>query len=67
MSKPDIYQQKWKIVKCRSKNCWCRLVVLPSYNSKTDLLDDCVILGGCVETELAKYIVKLHNKNLKGK
>jgi len=65
--KKSIYNQKWKVAKCNAENCWCRLIVLPSYDPKTSRLEDCVIDAGEVSAKLVKYIVKLHNDELKKK
>lgn len=59
------YKQKWKVIKCGVKDCGCRMIVLPSYNSKDDLLEDCIISAGDIGVKFARYISKLHNKELK--
>ncbi len=59
------YKQKWKVVKCGVKDCGCRMIVLPSYNSKKDKLEDCIILAGDIGVKFARYITKLHNAELK--
>lgn len=67
MSKKSVYNQKWKAVSCGVKDCWCRMIVLPSWSKEVDDLEDCVIAGGEVNAKMAKYITKLHNNKLKEK
>lgn len=62
--KKSIYKQFWKVAKCSTSGCWCRMIVLPSYDPHTDKLEDCVIKAGAVKIKLARYIVRLHNMRL---
>lgn len=59
------YKQKWKVIKCGVKDCGCRMIVLPSYNSKEDKLEDCIISAGDIGVNFARYVVKLHNAEIK--
>ena len=49
--------KKWEVTKCHVKKCWCRAIY-----TKDKL---CVIEGGNIGKEDAKYFVKLHNEYLK--
>ena len=47
------------------ESCWCRMVV-----PETEILDEIglpihVIKSASIDKELAEYIVKMHNNNLK--
>ena len=67
MPKKSIYKQKWRVVECgvTEYDCWCRMVVLPSWTKETDDMDDCVVPAGCLSKGVARYLVKLHNKVVK--
>jgi len=64
MARKSIYKQKWRVVECGSEDCWCRMVVTPSWARDNDVMEACIIGAGEIDTRLAKYIAKLHNKEL---
>ena len=64
----SVFKQEWKVVECGTQdNCWCRMIVLKSlkeYNE--DVNDNKVIIDpGWITKEFAKYVVKLHNAEIK--
>lgn len=56
----DLTKLPWKTEECGSPDCWCR-IILPE-NPVDD--QECVAPSGCVSTEVAEYIVRLHNERL---
>jgi hypothetical protein len=67
----DILESKWRFQKCTAKDCWCGLIIT---NDKIDFGIDkeppeqyFVAHAACLDKDIAKYIIKLHNKNLKEK
>lgn len=71
MSKnPNPINKKWKIAKCWSPDCWCRLIVV--YDAKQDndgdySLGDCIVRSGELDEKTAKHIVYIHNQWLKNR
>ena len=59
------YKQKWKVIKCGVEDCGCRMIVLSSYSSKEDKIEDCIIPAGDIGIKFARYITKLHNAEIK--
>ena len=58
---PKYLKMRWKTVECFTKDCWCKMVVPETPENE----DDCVIPSAAINTEIAEYIVSLHNANLK--
>jgi len=61
------YNCKWKLVKCKTNNCWCSAIkpiekITFSYRSTIE--EYYIVNFGCITTKLAKEMVKLHNKFL---
>jgi len=65
----SIYKRKWYVQKCgteiESEPCWCRMIVISSYNEIKDDIEDCVVCAGELNEKLANHIVKVHNDSLK--
>ena len=65
------YKKEWKVVECgTSKDCWCGVIVLKSlkkYNHEDENDKNVIIDPGWITKEFAKYVVKLHNAEIKRK
>lgn len=64
MSQEALNKVRWKVEECKTKGCWCGIIV-----PETPILDDrgeelYIIGAGCVPKENAKHIVKVHNESL---
>lgn len=60
---------KWKINECFSgEGCWCRLIEPEEpiiYNTNGEIEETYAIAhSGCIEKDIAEYLVKLHNDSL---
>lgn len=57
---------KWKLSLCtQGKKCWCRIIE-PEEEIIYDKIEKLYISpAGGINKEYAKYIVKLHNENIK--
>ena len=68
----SVYKQEWKVIECGTQdNCWCRVIVLKSlkkYDPDDENNDDSIVVGpGMIVSKFAKYVVKLHNAEIKRK
>ncbi|HUS49548.1 MAG TPA: hypothetical protein VMZ91_05250 [Candidatus Paceibacterota bacterium] len=68
----SIFKQEWKVVECGTQDkCWCRVIVLKSlkkYDFNDENNEDSIVVGpGMIESKFAKYVVKLHNVEIKRK
>ena len=65
----SIFKQEWKVVECGTQDkCWCRMIVLKTlkkYDPDDDNEDSIVVGPGTIESKFAKYVVKLHNAEIK--
>jgi len=65
----SIFKQEWKVVECGTQDkCWCRMIVLKTlkkYDPDDDNEDSIVIEMGMIDSYIAKYVVKLHNAEIK--
>lgn len=64
----SIYKKEWKVVKCdASDDCWCGVIVLKSLKKYNEDVNDknIIIDPGWITKEFAKYVVKLHNAEIK--
>lgn len=71
----DIIASPWKVCKCtKGESCWCRIIkttkkITSHYEIQGDQMTNTeyatVVTSGTVQADVAKYIVKLHNENLK--
>lgn len=74
-ARKEVYKRPWKISTCSSgESCWCRVIELVEpieykVNTKEDdevrfdTITDVVPMG-CIDSEVAIHIVRLHNLSL---
>ncbi len=66
----ELFNYKWETKKCEriDGDCWCRAIFPKKklmINYGNDELEEVYIIpSGCVDKDVAEYIVKLHNKEL---
>ena len=51
----NIFKQKWIVSECNRKMCDCRVITTEN--------EDLIISDGAVDSQIANYIVSLHNGN----
>ena len=57
--------KKWYVVPCFvGKECWCRMIAITRTPMAEDE-SDIIVGSGCIDKNLAEYIVKTHNHYLK--
>lgn len=57
--------KKWYVVPCHVGNeCWCRMIATTPTPTAEDE-SDIIVGSGCIDKNLAEYIVKTHNHYLK--
>jgi len=57
---------KWKTATCnQGEQCWCRAILPEEEILDKDENEIIIAHDACLSKELAEYIVKLHNDNLK--
>lgn len=57
----------WKVVPCfTGPECWCRMIAVETYTGEKGIDEnDLIIIGSAsINTEMAEYIVNLHNESL---
>ncbi len=58
---------KWKTTLCPSGvSCWCRVIETEEELKDDDGNEIYIAASGCVPTDYAEHIVKLHNASLNG-
>jgi hypothetical protein len=65
MTQEDLNKVRWKTELCPSgEKCWCRIITteVPVIDEDGNKLY--IAASGCVPTENAEYIVRIHNERL---